>query len=227
MKIINNYTLNDVLTTTIQRPIEQPSGYYDQIGFYLLFQQVLTLEYKNYMQLYGINVEDFCEFKVENNEQVINVTPYSKLLRLIKNRFGNHYFLECEEDFESINASYWFTLKPLKDICDKFIGIIISTHDKYINILNAYQSNIDKLMQPLKSKVNAKNLFNDTPQSTDVVATIEENQYVTNLSKNVVESENDSAYVIEKLKKLQDDYENVLFRWSEEFHTLFIEEEMI
>ena len=72
---------------------------------------------------------------------------------------------------------------------------------------------------------------------------MEEDQYVSELSKSHAHtdntgdidesgeehhsSENNTKYTMEKIKDIQDGFEKVLYRWSEEFHGLFIEEDMI
>lgn len=251
MKIMNNYTLNDL--RSMVKPYEIggfhiPSGevtpdyelFDDDLLMTLCFialkpansSQSETYDYQRIMGLLELTPwELFITKKVfSGSTKSVNITPYTKLFRLINMRFGDHYCVSSEEYLEVSNISFSHDFNGNKDVykfAELFLGVLMSTRDKYVTLLEAYQDNIDKLMQPLTSKVKAKNLFNDTPQTTDVVTAMEGNQYVTNLSKNEAESESDNAYIIEKLKKIQDDYENVLFRWSQEFDRLFIEEHMI
>ena len=127
--------------------------------------------------------------------------------------------------------------------------------DKYVTILDIYQDNLNKLMNPIKNKnthsmtsrrdedydndVNTENLFNDTPQNSDVIADLDDNQFVSNLSKGNAhtdntgfttenlhssdESENDAYTIMERIKDIQDSFQKVLYKWSEEFNDLFLE----
>ena len=248
MKIINNYTLDDLCENVINADAKDES-------------KLPTLLFQGYdgaiksLNLYGISEDELYQLKNEDNALVININPYTKLLNLIRLRFDDHYCVSSENelDFSDLDD------KSLKTFAKKFIGILCQTKDKYVSILDIYQNNINKLMDGLKgtidltkeshrdedydSDVNSKNLFNDTPQTTDVVATMEEDQYVSELSKSTAHtdntgdidesgeehhsSENNTKYTMEKIKDIQDSFEKVLYRWSEEFHGLFIEEDMI
>ena len=254
MKVMNNYTFEDLLDlvqadtqnegsggeitykwtdaekimsllSDAIRPADYSPSQYERDEFTFILN-ALDIDFKDYMSYY-VKYSSYPTIE----KRFYNVTPYTKLFKLIKLRFGDHYAVTTKDVLSSSTNQYGAVTfngnKEIKDFASKFFGILLSTKDKYIAILRAYTNNLNNLMSPLKSKVTAKNLFNDTPQTTDVTATIEANQYVTNLSKNYAESESDNAYVIEKLKKIQDDYENTLYRWSDEFHSLFIEEDMI
>ena len=163
---------------------------------------------------------------------------------------------------------------------DKFVGILVMNYEKYNKILNIYIAQENKLMDALKTgrtssshldrahsdnashdetktddytiEADGKNLHNDTPQTTDVIATLEGNQHVSDLDKSHAETSNegstevhgvdassgevhdamsgteevemDSKYTMEKIAEIQDSYQEVLRRWSDEFAGLFIEE---
>lgn len=213
-------------------------------------------EFTSILFLYGMNINELYGMKYEGGGYVINSTPYSKLINLIRLRYGDHY---CVSSENTIDFNILYSNKDLKEFCRKFTAILVATKDKYVNILNIYDNNISKLMNGLKNQtdsahtihkdedydtdVTGKNLYNDTPQTTDVVATMEGDQYVTELSKSTAHTDNtgdidetgerhdiivsDTKYAMEKIKDIQDSFEKVLYRWSEEFHGLFIEEEMV
>ena len=207
------------------------------------------------LSLHNINMNDLFFLKNQDGAQVINITPYSKLLNLIKLRFQNNYVVICENKIPN-NIDLAYKNDEVLKFCEKFLEILFYSKDKYVNILNIYQDNINKLMNPLKSThrgtgstsrhedydtdMTGKNLFNDTPQTTDVVATIEGNQYVSELSKSQAHTDNvgdisedredesvtesDAFTTMAKIKEIQESYDMTLKNWSNEFAGLFMEE---
>lgn len=276
MKIMNNYTLEDLISKInsgypLVYTQSNPAGTWTDKSylFTLLKTGFNRDEYDRLMQLHDLLGDELYIWMVNPTlSGIVNKTHYAKLIELIKLRYGDHYIVETENEIEfhteevTQGVTEWRLVesdKPFEKFCKKFISILISTKDKYINILNIYNDNISKLMDGLKGSsdtthethkeedydndVSGLNLFNDTPQTTDVVATIEGNQYVTELSKssahtdntgeanetgeNHSTSESNTKYVMEKIKDIQDSYEKVLYKWSEEFDGLFIEDGMV
>ena len=255
MKIMNNYTLEDLCNNIPVASVDNADS--DRVVSVLEKGiSSISTELSQIISLNGINKSDLYRMKQEGGSYVINDTFFSRLINLIRLRYDNHY---CVASSEEINFNSLSSNKELKTFCKKFVAILISSKDKYLNILNIYKDNISKLMDGLKGSIDTThenhkdedydndvsglNLFNDTPQTTDVVATIEGNQYVTELSKssahtdntgeanetgeNHSTSESNTKYVMEKIKDIQDSYEKVLYKWSEEFDGLFIEESMV
>lgn len=277
MKIMNNYTLEDLLSKiNSQYPLtytqSNPAGTWTDKSylFTLLKTGFNRDEYDRLMKLYDL-LGDKLYIWVSNPTYLAgteNKTHFTKLIELIKLRYGDHYIVATEKEIEfhieevTQGVNEWRldeSDSPFEKFCKKFISILISSKDKYVSILDIYNDNISKLMDGLKGSnnttheihkdedydndVSGLNLFNDTPQTTDVVATIQGNQYVTELSKssahtdntgeanetgeNHSTSESNTKYVMEKIKDIQDSYEKVLYKWSEEFDGLFIEESMV
>lgn len=209
-------------------------------------------ELSNVLLLHNINIDDLLRQKLDDGDIVINSNPYSKLMNLIKLRFQSDYIVKLNE----IMSAPSYAIEELQYWCEKFVEILLYSKDKYVNILNIYDDQIEKLMSPLKTThlgsgntarhedfdtdMTGKNLLNDTPQTTDVVASMEENQYVSELSKSQAHTDNtgdvsearqeasesnmDSQYAMDKIKTIQDSYQNVLRKWSDEFSALFMEE---
>lgn len=177
------------------------------------------------------------------------------LFALLVLRYGDEYLPARTKELEKINNKYQFDENE-SNWAKKFIGILQMTADKYLNILQIYSNNIDKLMNPLTTHhtservtdrnedydtdVSGKNIYNDTPQTTDIVATMEDNQYASELSKSTAHTDNsgeidetvdtedntevDPETTMARIKEIQDSFDNVLKRWSNEFSGLFLEE---
>lgn len=215
-----------------------------------------------YLELHSIEAKDLCDtygsYPFNSNALTIKSTPYTRLFSIINCRYKYDYAVITDEELSIKNKDGWsgFYNEDATQWADKFLGILFATKDKYINILNIYNDNISKLMDGLKGKtdvehedhrdedydtdVTGKNLLNDTPTTTDVISDIEQNQFVSELSKSTAHtdnvggvdeegeshttSENNTKYVMEKIKDIQDNYQKVLYEWSEEFAPLFIEE---
>ena len=251
-KVLNCYTLDDLCSGLPVASIDNA----DSDHLISLLEKGISgipTEFNQIVSLNGITKADLYRMKQDGQYYVVSSTPYSRLINLIRLRYDNEYCVESENE---INFNSPYSNKELKEFCKKFTGILMYTKDKYKTILDIYDNNIAKLMDGLKTSteasheihrdedydtdVSGKNLLNDTPQTTDVVATIEGNQYVSELSKSEAHTDNtgdvdetgsreeettiDTKYTIEKIKEIQDSYEQVLKRWSEEFSPLFKEE---
>ena len=243
------YTLKDVLGL-ISTPMT-----YDKDKIVTLLRNSFSSdsnELSNVLSLHNIDINHLLREKLDNGNIVINKTPYSQLLNLIKLRYQSDYIIKVCNMFTNPN----YDIEELQDWCEKFVDILVATKDKYVTILNIYDSQIEKLMNPLKTThlgsgntarhenydtdVSGKNLFTEAPQTTDVTATIDENQFVSEVSKSQAHTDNvgdvsearqeasttemDSMTAMAKIKEIQDSYQNVLRRWSDEFSYLFMEE---
>lgn len=199
------------------------------------------------LETYGINQNDLYALEISTRD--VNITPYTKLFRLILLRYGNEY-LPSKTD-EEIND--YLSSEEFFKWGKRFVGILCESKEKYVNILNIYSDNISKLMNPLKTThseesernddfdvdVTSQENTNDTPTTTDVVATIEGNQFVSALTKGTGHTDNvgsvteerssttevDSATTMARIKEIEDSYQKVLYNWSNEFGGLFIEED--
>lgn len=167
---------------------------------------------------------------------------YNKIYLRYKDHFACS--IDKDNDFERLNAS----IKFLK----KLFLVIDFTYDKYSKLLSLYDGEKDKLLDKLsrvrsgsreiassgENENNGFSLFNDTPQNTDVVADIEGDQYVSNLSKDKTtgssssegtdefeETETyDTMTIMSKLEEIEKYYSMIWLKWLNEFDRLFIEE---
>lgn len=248
------YTLKDVLALVTPRNT-QPLMY-DKDKIVTLLDDCVedeTSSIQNQLSLHQIDVRNllFNKYQLPGGI-VINPTPYSKLINIIKNRYQTDYILRLDEPIKSPLVDN----KELVDWCDKFFEILVSTKDKYYNILTIYDEQLSKLMNPLKTShlgsgntsrhedydtdMSGKNLLNDTPQTSDVVATIEQDQYVSELSKSTAHTDNvgdvsearqeafttevDTMTAMARIDEIQEKYQMLLRKWSNEFSGLFMEE---
>ena len=243
------YTLKDVLGM-INNPMT-----YDKDKIVTLINLCLSsdnTELQSILSLHNIDIDDLLRQKLDDGNIVINSTPYSKLLNLIKLRFQEDYIIKTEEEFTAPS----YNINELQEWCGKFLEILCYSKDRYVNILNIYDNNIAKLMNPLKTThtglrntarhedydtdMSGKNIINDTPQTTDVVATMEQDQYASELSKSTAHTDNigdvseavqdattteaESMTTMAKIKEIQDSYDLMLKKWANEFEPLFMEE---
>ena len=138
----------------------------------------------------------------------------------------------------------------------KVINILDYTYVRYSTLLDLYENQKEHLLDKLQSSrsgsrslahnqassntQNSTSLYNDAPQTSDVIATISGNQYATDLTKGQVsdsgethstgsdtfsESEShDTLTIMGKLDEIEKQFSNVWKKWLNEFDELFIEE---
>lgn len=179
------------------------------------------------------------------------------LLNKLKRRYGEHWAIMCDGEPESIRGAS-------NSLFTKVVNLLDYTFPKYSLLLNLYDSKKSNMLDKLgrtrsgsrevssegenssegETSNNTLNLFNDTPQTNDVVATITQNQYVSELNKSSVsgtnsssgstsssgtdefseEEEFDTKTIMEKLDEIQRNYEQIWKTWINDFDQLFIEE---
>ena len=242
-----------------------------------------TSQIENTLALLGLSYEDLYGIKEVEGVTEVDDSSISQLLYLIKNRFSFHYIGFDKTDEEVGGFPHFLSTEKALEWAEKFAGILLASYPKYKVILDIYSANISKLMNPLANSrsssshldrahsdssskqetksddyeidATGKNLHNDTPQTTDVVATLEDNLYVNDLDRSEAHTENsgstqiygtDSAsgevhdsssgsesgendvkYTMEKIAEIQESFQKVLYKWSDEFSGLFIEEDNI
>lgn len=192
------------------------------------------------------------------------------LLGKIYKRYKDHYCFICKD--EETLASHPESNKFMSKIINK----VDYTFERYTTLLSGYASQKSHLLDKLgrtragtremsneietsderqnegenSQTANALSLHNDTPQTTDVVATITGNQYVSDLRKDqdttsgtssdsstgsstsstsgsdeFSETETwDTMTVMAKLDEIEKHYSNIWLKWLNEFDELFIEE---
>ena len=196
-------------------------------------------------------------FYEQSTGLVYHPTNFSRFINLLCNRYRNDYIVyqDHKETIFTPGNIDWLDAN-WRNWADKFLSILQYTYPKYMTLLDIYDNNISKLMDKLKTThavarntarhenydtdVSGKNLYNDAPQTTDVIATIEGNQYVSDISKSEAHTDNvgdiseavqdtgttetDSMTIMGKIKEIQDEYQMTLKKWTDEFTGLFIEE---
>lgn len=168
-------------------------------------------------------------------------------------RYGKHFFVYTEKENEKDPSA--FNLK-FQDMMRKLVTILDYSFPKYNKLLGLYADQETHLLDQLKktrteSKAtsssvmssgedNGLHLHNDTPQTTDVVATIEGNQYVSDLDKdhatssssasstgqeaNTINESHDPETIMQRLKEIKDKYVMLFREWTDEFDGLFVDE---
>ena len=185
-------------------------------------------------------------------------------------RYQDHYAVICnDESEETLQAKS-------KELFTKVFNLLDYTFPKYSTLLGLYEAKKGNLLDKLgrtragtrqlsstgsnsdqhygsgtdSSTINSVDLHNDTPQTTDVVATISGNQYVSDLKKGQTTSsgtssdnytntgssssngtdqfeelENfDTMTIMAKLDEIEKQFSQLWRKWLDEFDQLFIEE---
>lgn len=230
------YKIHSLLKTSLVECTEEdnPSTYFDDI-----------------CSAYGFNFEDLKGTNA-NQEYSPSNTPVAKLMALITLKYDNHYIAHdnTENKYTSGSIELYNVFKRINllEFCKGFMSILLTTYSKYNTILNIYDTHMTNIMDGLNRSVSGskeddystessgETLHNDTPQDSDIVATIEGNQYVSDLSKSSGKVDNggtseyesketyDTKYQMEKIAEIQDSYQKVLNNWANEFRGIFIEE---
>ena len=159
-EIINCYTLKDLcdlvspfMLTGVHLPEDSPVPDYEMYDEDLLMTlcdlalkpknssqaQAYTYPYQKIMGMMNLTPwELFMRKKVfTENQYSWNITPSTKLFRLIRMRFEDEYCVSSKEELEVTNVSFDHDFKGNKDVynfANKFLGILFSTKDKYIYI---------------------------------------------------------------------------------------------
>lgn len=235
------YTLKeffgDYISSNRARPIFNEDGFFD-----LIYDCGYTIS--AYYKPSFIVVEE----GQETYDSIIE-TLFNQVLA----RYQDHYFYIGEKIDNFLAEDYEKQFARLLRIADY-------TYPKYKTMLDLYESQKSHLMDKLaqitaessqssqsenhsESDVeNDTTKINDTPQDTDVQATFEGNQYVSELHKAQRNKSSqgasgvsgsgsvsrqvssDPSTIIERLHEIDRKYNLVMFRWVNEFDKLFIEE---
>ncbi|MBR2651408.1 hypothetical protein IKD48_01125 [bacterium] len=212
---------------------------FDKTGIEELFVLLpLIVDGKN---PYGLSFLVQGEYNVELSSLALTC------LNKISLRYKDHYCvsLKKEEEKDKEFKSFFIKLANVLDHTYLRYSTLLNNYDtQKANLLNGLQrtrSGTRNVSQNGEHEENSSNLnlFNDTPQTTDVVATIEGTQYVSELNKGTAnttgsnsttgedefsETEtHDTMTPIEKLKELENKFANVWKNWLNEFEDLFVE----
>lgn len=214
------------------------------LRIYTLLTHVIP-NFDLFLANYEINPEDLVAIK--NN--VESTTNYVKLFRLIRFRYDNEYIRVDEElSHTYLNPLYNWCKKFASTLFMTF-----ERYNTLLDIYKNNESHLlDKLsglisherhgskQDYFSSSVSASSKISDTPNAQDVASGYDADQYVSDLSKSVGTTNNsdavteaeanttndsrDTKYLMEKIKDIQEEYQNTLKDWSNEFEGLFLEE---
>lgn len=141
---------------------------------------------------------------------------YSKLIDLVIKRFWDHY---C---FYTISSE--FSVEKQKNFIAKLLTIIEMTSPRYLKLLEVYTSADAELLDPVKIGTTRTTRFNDTPQDEGDFAN---DSHTTNITEDNGETTNDLDTKMGRIKEIESGYNNILLNWSNEFESIFLEENNI
>lgn len=175
----------------------------------------------------------------------------NELFYNIMNRYLDEYVFALNKLYTGVSLAY-NEISGIRDFFGKLTNIMYYTYDRYANLLSLYQNNANALLGKLKritsgeiSNTGTQSMEgsasdirkdNDTPQGS---GDFDDDTHTSFLSKgsstsgsertddllteSSTEEEWDSEYLMDKLKKIQDSFRNVMLDWINEFRILFIE----
>lgn len=106
----------------------------------------------------------------------------------------------------------------------KVAYILEMTSPRYLTLLKAYSDSQTELLDPVINKSKNLTRFNDTPQDKGDFAN---DEHTTNITEVEGESSNELDTKMGRIKEIEEKYRNILLDWSNEFESLFIEEDNI
>ena len=141
---------------------------------------------------------------------------FAKVLDLVVNRYKEQYAIFTDtEEFDS---------NKVKNFIAKLLNILDMTSSRYLALLGVYSSAEGHLLDPVDLKTKGITRFNDTPQDEGDFAN---DSHTTNLTEIDNTTSNDLDSKMGRIREIEGNYNNVLFNWSKEFDSLFIEEDNI
>lgn len=102
-----------------------------------------------------------------------------------------------------------------------YLEIYEETKEYYLNLLNIYKDNINKLLDKVESTGSNKTYYNDTPQNSGGV--FEEDLYTSSFNKMTSSSSTDLTTKMNRIKEIQDSMKMIIKDWLKEFRQIFIE----
>lgn len=141
---------------------------------------------------------------------------YVKVLNLVIKRFLNHYCFSTDSETFDYNKGYNFIAK--------MINVLEMTSPRYLKLLEVYEQAKNELLSPVKIETSRLTRFNDTPQDEGDFAN---DAHTTNLTEDTGTTKNDLDSKMGRIREIESHYNNILLNWSNEFESIFIEEENI
>ena len=179
-------------------------------------------------------------------------SPYvNELFYNLMNRYLNEYVFAINKQYTG--QSLFFNVpEAIRDFFGKIFNIMLYTYDKYSKLLSIYQNEendfLGKLQrltsgtidntgtQSMSGSTSDLRKDNDTPQGSGDFSDDTHTSFISkgNGSSSTTRTDNltttsstgeewDSEYLMDKLKKIQDSYQNTMYNWVNEFRILFIE----
>ena len=143
-------------------------------------------------------------------------TQYRGVLDLVVKRFLGHYcFYTTSEDYPT-NQAFNFM--------GKLIMVLEMTSPRYLKLLEVYETAKNQLLDPVEITTGGITRFNDTPQDEGDFAN---DSHTTNLTEDSRTTSNDLDTKMGRIKEIESNYNNVLLNWSNEFESIFLEENNI
>ena len=141
---------------------------------------------------------------------------YRGVLDLVVKRFLGHYcFYTTNEDYPT-NQAFNFM--------GKLIMVLEMTSPRYLKLLEVYETTKNQLLDPVEITTGGITRFNDTPQDEGDFAN---DSHTTNLTEDSRTTSNDLDTKMGRIKEIESSYNNVLLNWSNEFESIFLEENNI
>lgn len=208
------------------------------------------------MKLLNMLVEDDGDWENSYNWTFVNTASGEDVIKEQAINILNKVFLRYETHICMIVDRNTTIRSECVKFFKKLLKILDYTYERYTILLDLYDSQKSHLMDKLQSSrsgsrslasdqsnsntQNSTSLYNDAPQTSDVIATISGNQYATDLTKGQVsdsgethstgsdsfsESEShDTMTIMAKLDEIEKQFSNIWKKWLNEFDELFIEE---
>lgn len=176
-----------------------------------------------------------------------------ELLYMFFHRYYGEYVYALDEELEDEELSHPAKLKKASnEFLRKFMNLLMLTYKKYTTLLKAYNDEENQILGKLHrttsgeidntgtqrnaGTTNDLRKDNDTPQGSGDFSDDTHTSFISkgtsdsditrtdNLKTESSTSEEwDSEYLMDKLKKIQDSYRNVMLDWLNEFSILFIQ----
>ena len=128
-------------------------------------------------------------------------------------KYYDHFIII--DDAESVDPTLF------KNWIRLFMNVYLRTKERYITLLNIYNDNKSKLMDQLKTKNTNIAKFNDTPQGSGDYSN---DPFTSNITKGESETFNDITTPIARIREIEENYNDTLAQWADDFDGIFIEE---
>lgn len=213
-----------------------------------------------WMKLHNLLIEDDGEWENSFNWDFITIGEDDRIsfndyaldiLNKVYLRYKEHYCVQLQIPYEANEKATAFVL-----FIEKVLKVLDYTYRKYSTLFALYDSQKSNLVAKLgrtrtgsrevsssgsnSETTNTKSTFNDTPQNKDIIAALEDDQFVNELNKGsssssgstsssgadeYSESEQwDNATMMARLSEIEKEYSMLWKKWLNEFDGLFIEE---